>query len=84
MTDERIVTVNLKKFLVKKTRIMRSKGALRILRKMLKKITKSEKIVIDKKINEKIWSRGAKKPISKLRIKLVKVDDKSFRAELGE
>jgi len=84
MADEKILTVNLRKLLVKKPRVTRGREALSVLRKILKKITKAEKITIDNKINEKVWTRGTKKPISTLRIKLTKVDDKSFKAELEE
>lgn len=84
MAEEKILTVNLRRLVVKKPRIRRAKQSLTVLRKILKKIAKTEKVTIDKKINEKIWSRGAKKPMGKLKIKLIKVDDKSFRAELEE
>jgi large subunit ribosomal protein L31e len=80
MADEKIVTVNLRKEMLKAPRWSRSKRAVKVLREFLAKQTKVENVLIDKAINEKIWNE---KP-NKLRIKLVKVDDKTFKAELME
>ena len=84
MAEEKILTINLRRFVVKKPRIRRGKQSITVLRNFLKKIAKTEKVAIDKKINEKIWSHGAKRTMGKMKIKLIKVDDKSFRAELEE
>lgn len=82
MVEEKIVTINLRKKIIKKARWKRSKSILRVLKEILKKQTKSEKIEISKKLNEKIWSRSSEKPPTKLRIKLVKSDDGSVKVEL--
>jgi large subunit ribosomal protein L31e len=82
MVEEKIVTINLRKKIIEKARWKRSKTALRILREILKKQTKSEKIKIDKKLNEKIWSRSSERPLAKLRIKVTKLDDGSVKVEL--
>lgn len=80
---EKIVTINLRKRLIKTPRWKRAKQAAKILRGTLERRTKGE-IKLDKTINEKIWSRGIENPPSKLRIKITKVDEKTFKAELLE
>lgn len=80
MAEEKILTVNLRKKLLKGPRWKRNKYASRILRDILKRQTKSDKVKIDKELNEKIWRTET--PPAKLRIKLTKLDDDSFRAEL--
>jgi large subunit ribosomal protein L31e len=80
MADEKIVTVNLRREVLKAPRWSRSKRAVKVLKEFLEKQVEAEKIDIDKSISEKIWKENP----SKLRIKLVKVDEKSFKAELME
>jgi large subunit ribosomal protein L31e len=84
MAEEKIITVNLRKELKKVPRWKRAKKAVKILKEILKKQTKTENLKIDKALNEKIWSRSSKNPPTKLRIKIVKVDDKTSKAELIE
>ena len=80
--EEKFVTLNLRKDLVKAPKWNRGTFAVRILKKKLKKIVKTETIKIDKRVNEKIWSRGIKKPTSKLRVRITKVDEKTSKVEL--
>lgn len=82
MVEEKIITINLRKKVIEKARWKRSESIVRLLKDVLKKQTKAEKIKIDKKLNEKIWRRGAEKPPTKLRIKLIKLDDGSVKVEL--
>ncbi len=53
----------------------RAKIAMKEIRMFLKKHTKNDSIKIDKSVNEAIWERGIKNPPSKIRLKVVKVDD---------
>jgi ribosomal protein L31E len=80
MADEKIITINLRKEVLKAPRWSRGKRAVKVLKEFLAKQVKVEKIIIDKSISEKIW----KEEPNKLRIKLTKVDDKTFKAELME
>lgn len=80
--EEKIVTLNIRKDLVKAPKWNRSKVALRILKEKIKRICKTEKIKIDSSLNQKIWARGSEKPLTKLRIKIVKVDEKTSKVEL--
>jgi large subunit ribosomal protein L31e len=74
MVEEKILTINLRKEILKEARWKRSKQAVSILRKILERHVKA-KVKISKDVNELIWARGIKKPLTKLRIRLVKVDD---------
>ncbi len=82
MAEEKIMVINLRKKVLERPRWERSKSTLTILKDVLKKQTKTEKIKIDKNLNEKIWSRS--KPLTKLRIKIIKSDDGSVKVELVE
>ena len=84
MVKEGIITVNMQKILLKRPNWRRGKNSTTKLKEILRKRTKVENVKIDKKLNERIWSRGIRKPSTKLRIKIVKIDDNSIRAELVE
>jgi large subunit ribosomal protein L31e len=80
--EERIYTIPLSA--VKKApRWKRSNRAIALIRDYLMKHTKSEYIVIDTTINEKVWARGSQKPPSKIRVKVTEEED-IIRAELVE
>jgi len=83
MPEERIYVVPLSKAR-EAPRYARSKRAVALLKNFVKKHVKYEKIFIDPKLNEMIWGRGARKPPTRVRIKVVKEDDgtvKVFSAE---
>lgn len=74
MPEERIYVVPLSEA-KEAPRYARSKKAISILKEFVKKHMKSEEVTIDPKLNEQIWSRGARKPPSRIRVKVVKEDD---------
>jgi ribosomal protein L31E len=78
MVEEKIATINLRRY-VKGARWERSKDYVNCLRKILMRHTKTD-VKIDKKLNEKLWSSS--KPPGKVRVRLVKLDDETTRAEL--
>lgn len=80
--EEKIVTINIRKDLVKAPKWNRSKVALSIFKEKIKRICKTEKIKIDSSLNQKVWARGSEKPLTKLRVKIVKVDEKTSKVEL--
>lgn len=80
--EEKIITVNIRKPLLKMPKWRRASHAARILRDDLKKRLKTE-VKLSKEINEKIWAKGIEKPASKIRIRIVKIDEKTSRAELA-
>lgn len=81
MAEEKIITLNLRKILVEYPKWKRSSGYIRILRRIIEKRMKTNKIKIDKKLNEKIWRRGAKNPSFKVRVKIIKCEDGSVKVE---
>lgn len=56
----------------------RAPRAVRELRSFLQRHTKTDTIVIDKLLNERLWSRGVQKPLPRVRVKATK------RVEDGE
>ena len=84
MVEEKILTINLKKKMVKSTRWRRTPDFVKVLRQEMKKELKTDKIKIGKKLNDKIWARSIDKPQVKLRIRTVKLEDGSIRIELME
>jgi len=84
MPEEKIITINLRKELTKVPRWIKAKKAVKLIKEILEKQIETENLKIDKTLNEKVWSRSIKNPPAKLRIKIVKVDDKTSRAELME
>ncbi len=82
---ERIYTLRLKHKMKRYPRWLRSKKAVKYVRKFLAKHMKTDedKVRIDASINEKIWERGAQKPPSRIRVRAVKFDDGVVEAELA-
>lgn len=83
MAEEKIIILNLRKDSLKTPKWRRGKDIISILRRKVGKISRSEKVKIDPKINEKFWSRGPKNPEKKLKIKIRKNDDGSVNCELA-
>jgi large subunit ribosomal protein L31e len=80
--SERIYTIPLRA--VKKApRWKRSNRAITLIREFLERHTKSDYIVLDRTINEKVWARGSQKPPSKIRVKVTEEED-VIKAELVE
>ena len=81
MTTERIYTIPLRNA-KNVARTIRAPKAIRLVKEFLQKHMKSEEIIIDASINEKIWERGIKKIPSKVKVKAVKDDDGIVKATL--
>ncbi|MFH8080769.1 MAG: 50S ribosomal protein L31e [Candidatus Aenigmatarchaeota archaeon] len=80
---EMIFTINIRKSILEKPRWERSKHAIRVVRNFLKKRMKTDKIKLDNSISQAIWTRGATKPLNKVKIKVEKIDEE-FVAKLAE
>ncbi len=79
MAEEKIVTLNFRKLSKPVRRTKRKSVTVNYLRSFLEK--KSDKVKIDRKLSEKIWSISSRKTIGKIRIKLRKLDDGTIIAE---
>jgi len=70
---ERIYTIPLRD--VKRVpRTKRSPKAMRYIREFIQKHTKTEDVIIDQSVNEKVWERGIEKIPSKIKVKAVEED----------
>jgi large subunit ribosomal protein L31e len=71
---ERIYTIPLRD--VKRVpRTKRSPKAMRYIREFIEKHMKTDDVIIDQSVNEKIWERGIEKIPSKIKVKAVKEDE---------
>jgi large subunit ribosomal protein L31e len=78
---ERIYTIPLRD-VKQMPRTKRAQKAVRYIRSFLEKHMKSDNIVIDKELNEKIWERGIEHIPSKIRVKAEKEEDGRVVASL--
>ncbi|MCW7070865.1 50S ribosomal protein L31e [ANME-1 cluster archaeon ex4572_4] len=79
---ERIYTIPLRK-VKKAARWKRSNRAIAEIRGFLRRHTKSEEVVLDAAVNEKVWQRGSQKPPSRIRVRVTEEEER-VRAELVE
>jgi len=82
MPEEKIFTIPLREAF-ELERQKRAKNASKIVRAFLIKHMKTEKINIGKSINEAIWKRGIYKPPRKVRVHVLKEEDKVYAELLG-
>ena len=81
MPEERIYVIPLKK--VKKTkRYRRSSRAAKLVREFLQRHMKTERVRLNEELNRELWKRGAERPLSRIRVRVVKQDDGSAEAFL--
>ncbi len=83
--EERVLTVPLRE-VRKASKSNRADKAVKLVREHLSKHlnTPKEDINIDPSINEALWSKGRKKPPSKLRVRVAKFDDGIVEAEIAD
>ncbi|MFQ5975205.1 MAG: 50S ribosomal protein L31e [Candidatus Hydrothermarchaeales archaeon] len=80
---ERVYTIPLRE--VKKTpKSKRAPKAIRYIRRYLEKHAKSDKIILDNSVNEKVWERGIKNMPSKIKVKVETVEDDIILVTLAE
>jgi len=82
--EERIYTIPLRDVINRSRTTKRAPRAIRKIRKFLKRHTKCEIIKLDRSINEKVWERGISKIPPRIRVKVIKEDEKVARAVLVE
>jgi len=80
---ERVYVIPLRK--VKNVpRTIRSPRAVRYVKEFIGKHMKTEDVIIDASVNEKIWERGIQKIPPKIKVKAVKEEDGSVEVTLVE
>jgi len=82
MAEEKYLTLNLRKLLVKKQNWRRSESAVFILKRLLKRHLKTDKIKISTALNNLIWKRGIKNPKTKIKVKAVK-EGEEYKVDLS-
>ncbi|MBC8500158.1 MAG: 60S ribosomal protein L31 [Nanoarchaeota archaeon] len=82
VTLERAYNVPLRKGWLKAPRYKRSKKAVKTLREFLQRHMKSDNIKLGMYVNEHIWKHGIKNPPHHVKVKAVKYDDGTVKAEL--
>jgi large subunit ribosomal protein L31e len=82
MVEEKYLTLNLRKLLVKKQNWRRSESAIFILKRLLKRHLKTDKIKISTALNNLIWKRGIKNPKTKIKVKAVK-EGEEYKVDLA-
>jgi|YelNatPaOPRAMG01_1025707.scaffolds.fasta_scaffold59134_2 large subunit ribosomal protein L31e len=82
MAEEKYLTLNLRRLLVKKQNWRRSESAVFILKRLLKRHLKTDKIKISTALNNLIWKRGIKRPKTKIKIKAVK-EGEEYKVDLA-
>ncbi|MEE8358414.1 MAG: 50S ribosomal protein L31e [Candidatus Hydrothermarchaeales archaeon] len=80
---ERVYTIPLRE--VRKTpRIKHAPKAMRYIRRYIEKHTKSDKVILDNSVNEKVWERGIKNMPSKIKVKAETIEDDVVLVTLAE
>ncbi|MCW1296514.1 MAG: 60S ribosomal protein L31 [Candidatus Parvarchaeota archaeon] len=76
MAEEKILTLNLRKYVSMAPRWRRAPRAIKAVRELVKKNLKVKNVTIGASLNELIWSKGAKNPITKIKVKTIKDGEK--------
>ena len=76
--EEKIYTINIRKKLYDYSWKKRAKRAINIIKNFIKRHCKVNNVKIDPKLNEKIWSRGIKKPPGRVRVRVEIDKDKNL------
>lgn len=79
--DERLYTVPLRGKWIKKTRVLRTKKAVNCVKDFISRHTKASDVRISTKLNELLWTGGAKRPPNRVKVK-VKVENSTAWARL--
>jgi large subunit ribosomal protein L31e len=79
--EDRLYTIPLRRAWIGSIR-KRTPRALRILREFIKKHMKTENVLIERSVNQKLWSRGIEKPPRKIRVRALKYRDDVVRVQL--
>lgn len=53
----------------------RAGRSIKLVKEFLKRHAKTDAVVIDQELNQKLWSRGAENPPSHIQVRAVKRDD---------
>ncbi len=81
MAEEKLFIINLRREFLKKPRYKRAKKSVTAVKEFISRHLKVEEVKIGRRLNELIWSRGARKPPAKVKVNAY-VEDKKAYVEL--
>ena len=70
ITDEKILTISLRKEWTPSTRVTKTKKSVSGLKKYVIKHTKAKGIKVSPKLNTLMWKGGAKRPVTNVKVKV--------------
>jgi len=74
----REMIINIRKQVIKAPLHKRAKKAVKALADAIKRIAKNREVKISARLNSYIWSRGIKKPPTKIPVKIIEKEDKVY------
>ena len=80
---EKVLTLNLRRYILRAPRFKRAKKAIKALRELLIRHSKARVVKMSVRLNQYIWSRGIKKPPAKVKVRIVKKEELAY-ADLAE
>jgi large subunit ribosomal protein L31e len=81
IVEDRLYTIPLRRAWIGSIK-KRTPRALRVLREFVRKNMKTENVLIDSSVNQKLWSRGIEKPPRKIRVRVLRYRDDVVRVQL--
>jgi large subunit ribosomal protein L31e len=76
MVEEKIITLNLRKYALMAPRWRRARRIVKAIKESIEKKLKTKTVLIGASLNEFIWQRGAKNPITRIKVRAVKDGEK--------
>jgi len=74
----REMIINIRKYVLRAPLQKRAKKAIKALKEIVRRIVKKGEIKISARLNEYIWSRGIKKPPTKISVKIIEKENKVY------
>jgi large subunit ribosomal protein L31e len=83
--DESVYMINLRD-VIKKPRTKRAKRAMKIIREFIAKHSKTplENVKLSNSLNSLVWARGIQKPPKRVKVKMVRMNGKSYVYHIDE
>jgi len=77
-TETKILTLNLRRYVLVASRFKRAKKAVKALRHLALRHSKAKEVKISTRLNQYIWSNGIKNPPTKITVKIIKKEDIAY------
>jgi len=77
-TIKKVLTLNLRRYILRASRFKRAKKAITALRELAMRHSKSKIVKVSVKLNQYIWSKGIKRPPAKVKVKIIKEGESAY------